>query len=341
MLVTDLTDLAILTGAVREIDPPVDYTLNGLLPDDTIADVEYSTRKSTVTRGEAEFRAYDAETPIGRRRATVTTGRQLLPPLGTKFLIGEFERIMLQRAQGMNTQALENGIYDDARSGVVGIRRRMERARAQVLYTGKFSLVDENDLTLEADFQVDPDNLDVEPATPLSDPDLDLYGFFEALIEQYRDSNIGGQAPGRFTTSRRAVNAMRANKQVIRSIFGPLATEGNVTVAQLSQALVDNDFPTLAQYNTRVDGEYLIPTDRLIITPTDPRDLGRTVWGITAESLELVGSNAVDMTLADAPGIVAVTLKEGDPVRIWTKSAAVGMPAIDDPTLLMTAKLFG
>lgn len=340
MLVTDLTDLAVLTGAAREIDPPTDYTLDTLLPDDTIADVEYSQRKSTITRGEAEFRAYDAETPIGSRRATVTTGRQLLPPLGQKLVIGELERIMLQRAQGANTQALIDGIYDDTRSNIVSIRKRMERARAQVLYTGKFTLTDENHLTLEADFGVDPANLDIAPATPFSDPDLDLYGFFEQLIETYVDSNEAGQAPGAMTVSRRIVNAMRANKQVIRSVFGPLATEGNVTVAQLGEALTANDFPTLRQYNTKVGGNRLIPDDKLILTPSDPRDLGRTVWGITAESLELVGSNAVDFTLADAPGIVAVTLKEGDPVRVWSKAAAVGMPVLDDPTLLVTADVF-
>jgi len=339
MLVTDITDLAELTGAAREIDNPDDYTLNQLLPDDTIEDIEFVSRRSEITRGVAEFRSWDAETPIGRRQATTTTARVKLPPLGQKLVIGEYERILLQRAQGAQNGALVRQVYDDTRSNVQAIRSRMERARAQVLTTGKFTLVDENNLALEANFDVPAGRLNVTPALPWTDVNSDLFGFLEQLMTTYADGNARGQLPGRFTTSRRMVNLARANKQVVRSIYGPLATEGRITPDQVNQVLADQGIPPLVINDTKIQGVRLIPDNLVLATPSNPADLGRTVFGITVEALELVGSNAVDFTLADAPGVIAVTLKDGDPARIWTKANATAMPALDDPTLLMTAKV--
>lgn len=337
MLVTDILDLAELTGAAREIEDPEGYTLTQLLPNDTIDDIEYVGRQSEITRGVAEFRSWDAETPIGRRQATTTTRRVKLPPLGQKLVIGEYERILLQRAQGAQNGALVRQVYTDTRSNVQAIRSRMERARGQVLTTGKFTLVDENNLALEADFGVDPARLNVAPALPWSDPNSDLFGFLEQLMTTYADGNAAGQLPGRFTTSRRVMNLARANKQVIRAIYGSQATEGRVTPEQLNGALDDQGLPRFFVYNTKIEGQNVIPDDLIIATPSNAEALGRSVYGITVEALELVGSNAVDFTLADAPGVTAVTLKDGDPARIWSKANATAMPALDDPTLLMTA----
>lgn len=333
-LVTDITDLAILTGAAREIEDPAGYTLSDLLPNDTIPDIEFETKTSSITRGVATYRSWDAETPIGRRQATTTTGRVKLPPLGQKLVIGEYERIMLQRAQGATNGSLVRQTYDDTRSNVQAIRARMEIARGQVLSTGKFTLAGENNLVLEADFGVPSDHMNVAPATVWSDPTSDFFGFLEQVSAKYADDN-DGQLPGSFTTSRRVVNLARLNRQVIRAIYGPAATEGRVTPQQVNEVLGDQGLPGFRIYDTKIGGQRVIADDKVILTPTDAAALGRSVFGITAEALELVGSNAVDFTLADAPGITAVTLKDGDPVRIWSKASATAMPALDDPNLLM------
>jgi hypothetical protein len=44
--------------------------------------------------------------------------------------------------------------------------------------------------------------------------------------------------------------------------------------------------------------------------------------------------------LQDAPGIVAVVMKEGDPVQVWTKSAAAFVPVINQPQKLFIASVF-
>lgn len=338
-LVTDIVDLGALTVAAREIENPAGYVLEEFLPVKEIADIEYLVQRGTITRGVASYRAFDAETPIGRRRATATKVRQELLPLGQKLLIGEYERLLLQRAQGAQNGSLVTSVYDDTRSNVLSIRARVQRAIGQVLSTGTFVLEDENGLFDVADFAVPDTHLGIAPADLFSDPTADLFGFFESLAELMQTDSDDGQVPGQYITSRRVMNAIRANQQIVRAQWGPLATEGQVTPAQVNEKLVDQGLPTIRVVETKVGGVRVIPDHVLIAIPSNPADLGRTVYGITAEALELVGSNAVDFTLKDAPGITAVTMKQGDPVGIWSKAAATCLPVLERPELLLVANV--
>lgn len=336
-LVTDIVDLAELTGAAREIEDPDTYVLDAALPADEIEDVEYALRTGTITRGVAKYRSYDAETPIGKRAASSTVTRGMLPPLGQKLVIGEFERVMLQRAQGAQNGGLVRSIYDDTRSNVLAVRARLEKARGQVLSTGKFTLTDENGLTLEADFGVPADHMNVAPAgVAWSDPAADFFGDLETWVQKYADDNDGA-LPGAAWTSRRVLNYARANKQVIRAQYGSTATEGRISPAQLNDILAEQGFPAFRAVETKVGGVRVMADDKLVLTPADARELGRTIFGITADALELVNSNAVDFALRDAPGITAVTLKSGDPARIWSKGVAAAMPVLDDPNKVFVA----
>src|SRR5690242_20534595 len=136
MLIFDLVDPVELTGAARATfrENPDDtlFTLDSLLPNVEVQDVEYRVAAASVTHGEAAFRAFDTPTPIGKRQATLTTTVGLFPPLGQKLVVGEYERIMLARAQGSQVDSLVRQSYTDTHSNVVAIRTRMERARAQV-----------------------------------------------------------------------------------------------------------------------------------------------------------------------------------------------------------------
>ncbi len=340
-LILDLLDVPELTAAARLIEPPANFAaVQALLPTREIDDIEVSTSTSTVTRGVASYRAWDAETPIGRRRATITKGKQPLLPMGQKLPVGELESIMLQRARGAQEHGgLVRQIYSDTEANVYAIRARVIRAVGQALSTGTVVLEDENGLNDVVVYAVPESHLDITPDDLFSDPDADIWSFFQTLFELYETDADDGQLPGQFTTSRRVVNALRSNKQVIRAIWGPLATEGAITQAQLNQAFTDQGFPTLQIDDTKVQGQRIIPDDVIVMTPSNPRDLGSTVYGITAEGLELTNSNAVDFFYKDAPGIVAVTLKGGDPVSVWSKGTAVVLPTFDRPELLMTARV--
>jgi hypothetical protein len=342
MLIFDLVDPVELTGAARatyrEVPDESQFTLNQLLPDVEVQDVEYRVAAASVTHGEAAFRAFDTPTPIGRRQATLTTTVGLFPPVGQKLVVGEFERVMLQRAQGSTVDTLVRQSYLDTHSNVIAIRTRMERARAQVLTTGKFTLTDENGLTLTADFGVAADHLNVAPAGALwTDVNADLFGDLEAWFTKYQDDDEFGELPGAITTSRRVVNLARKNKQIVRAVFGPLATEGHVTQEQLRTVLIDEGFPPFRTYETKVGGQRLIADDKVILSPSDPASLGETQFGITADALELVNSNVVEFALHDAPGITAVQLKNGDPAQIYNKATAGAIPVLTRPNRLFVA----
>jgi hypothetical protein len=341
MLIFDVVDPVELTGAARakfiEVPDQNLFTLDELLPNVEVQDVEYRVANATITHGEAKYRGFDTPTPIGKRQATLTTQVGMFPPVGQKLIVGEYERIQLQRAQGMSNDRLVAQSYKDTASNVIAIRTRLERARAQVLTTGKFTLTDENGLTLVADFDVPADHLNVAPATVWTDPDADLWGDLEAWFSKYQDDDDEGQVPGQITTSRRVMNLMRANKQVVRAIFGPLATEGHVTPAQLNDILDAEGFPRIKLYDTKIGGQRLIADDKVILTPSDARTLGETQFGITTDALELVNSNAVEFAIHDAPGVTAVQMKNDDPAQIYNKATAAALPVLSKPNRLFVA----
>jgi len=342
-LITDVVDPAVLTGAAREIPDPATYTLADLLPNVEVDDDEYTITAATVTRGGvASYRAFDTPTPIGRRAASMVVSRGQYPMLGNKLPIGEYERLRVRRAQGASIEnQLVRQVYDDTRTNVLAIRARLERARGQVLSTGRLTLVRavDNGLDLTVDYQVPASQLNVAPVGVLwPNPAADFFGDLERWITAYSLGNDKGELPGRITTSRRMMNLARANSQVIRAIYGPSATEGRITPDQVNQVLADQGFPALSTNDVMIGGVRVIPDNKVILTPSNAEDLGRTEFGITVDALDLVENQNVDFKIADAPGITAVMWKEEiDPPTTSSKATAGSLPVLRDSRLLFVA----
>lgn len=339
-IISDYVDPAALTAFVREVPQPQNQILNTFLPDRVLPDIEAAIDSVTRVNRAAQFRTYDAETPIGQRDG-LTRKTVELPPIGQKTVLGEYERLQLERLRtgGQANSNLIDAIYNDAAINTRAVRARMELARGDVLTDGVFSLADENGLTLEADWGVPASNI-VAPgtlwsatatATPLAD--------IRSWADTYTDLN--GEPPAVAVTSRSVVSNLLLNAE-IRELTATLAGTPNiVTRQQLNTILQAHGLPTIVEYDTQVnvDGTdtKVIPTDRFVMLPADPTTLGYTAWGITAEALELAGVSNPTLAFTDAPGLVGVVLKEGDPVRTWTKVTGVGMPVIVDPNRLMVA----
>lgn len=339
MFVYDLVDPADLTSYAREVPFPSNYDLNTILPDQEIQDVEYEIETTTRTNTTARFRAYDAETPIGKRPIAQQTVRGMLPPIGQKLQLGELQRILLERARGANTNRLIDQAYSDTATNVRAIRARMELARGDVLTDGKFTLTGENGLTLEVDFGVPAGNIvapgtlwsNLASSTPLSDELV--------WVQDYLDLN--GEAPGRRRTSTRVLNYLVRNAEYRAAYFQGASSQPTLTPVQLNQIRSDFNLPPIEVSDTKVDVDgtttRVIPDDRFLMLPANASDLGNTKWGITAEGLELVNEQNPRIELKDAPGIVALTLKTFDAVSVWSKATAVGMPVLANPSLLKTA----
>jgi hypothetical protein len=329
-----------LTGFVRELPTPANYTLDQFLPNQNIGDIEAAFDRLTRTNRAATFRAWDAETPIGKRD-TFERRKIALPPIGQKMVVGEYESIQLERVRsgGDGRNRLVEAIYDDAETNTNAIYARMELARGDVLTDGKFTLTGENGLTIEADYGVDGSHL-VSAGTVWSDhtnsdPIADLRTWADVYVDD------AGVDPAYLITSRTVVGHVLRNVKVRAYAASLAGTPEIITPQQLNQVLAAHDLPQFVIYKTQIDVDGVatrpIPVDRVVMVPQDARSLGFTAWGVTAEALELAGGQNPGITFQEAPGLVGVVMKEGDPVRVWTKVGAVGMPIITDPRRLMVA----
>lgn len=343
MIVDEYIEPAVLTGFVREVPYPYQLILNQFLPDRNIGDIEAAFDQVTRTNRAAQFRAWDTETPIGQRDS-FQRSKVKLPPLGQKTPIGEYERLTLERIRtgGDNRGGYVQAIYDDAELNTRAVYNRMELARGDVLADGKFTLTGENGLTIEADFGL-PVGHSVTAGTLWSDaanaaPLQEL----KAWTEFYLDAN--GERPGTILTSTQVVNNLLLAGE-IRDLFyrGDAVTGGPnlLTMAQLNTVLSAYGMPEIVTYDTKIEVEgvntRVLPQDKVIMLPADRASLGFTAWGITAEALELAGGQNPALAFQDLPGLVGVVLREGDPVRVWTKVGAVGMPMLSNPRKLFVA----
>lgn len=339
MILNDLVPGGALTAFTRQVPSPVNFVLNQFLPDKQVNDIEATIDSVTQRNRAASFRSYDAETVIGQRDA-FSRRKVSLPPLGQKTVIGELERLQLERIRngGGATAAIADQVYDDAEVNARAVLARMELARGDVLTDGKFTL-GENGLVLEADYGVPTDNIvaagvkwsDKATATPLAD--------LSAWAEQYAKQN--GEYPGYIIMSR-STRAQMAQTEEVRNLAASLlGAPSVVTPMQLNQVLEAHELPAVTLYDTQIDvggvGTRVIPADTVVFGPADRASLGETIWGVTAEALELAGLSNPELTYQQLPGLVGVVMKTFDPVSTWTKVGAVGMPVIYDPRKLLVA----
>lgn len=340
----DLIEPGVLTGFVRELPVPANYVLNRFLPDNNIRDIEAAFQTAFTRNRAAMFRTFDAETPIGQRD-DFQRSRVALPPLGQKTLVGEEERLRLEmlRSGGDNTDSLIQALYNDAKINTEAVFARMELARGQVLTTGKFTFSGENGLKgIEADFGVPSSHLPTAAVAWTDHTNADPLDELRSWSDLYTDD--AGEGPAYALTSRQAIGHLLRN-EAVRSRFATLGgTPSVITRSQLAAVLDSEDLPQLVQYDSQVyvgnTATRIIPANKMILLPADPASLGNTYWGVTAEALELVGLGNPQLTFAQAPGLVGMVTKEGDPVRTWTKVTAIGMPVIANNLKLLTATLW-
>jgi len=339
VIIDDYVTPAELTGYVREVPLPTGQILNRFLPDQRVNDIEAAWDEATRTNRAAKFRAYNAPTPVGRRDS-FTRSRVTLPPLGQKTVIGEWERLQLERIRtgGTADNGVIDAIYNDVEINASAVHNRMELARGDVLVDGKFTLAGENGLTIEADFGVPAGHLvtaavvwsNYATGTPLSDE--------RAWRQTYIDAN--GQPPGYVLMPSATIGHLLLSEQYRE--LAPMVVGGSpsiLTEESLNAIRRAHRLPEIIEYDHRVEVDGVnvrtIPADRVIYLPQNPRDLGYTAWGITAEALELAGLDNPGLVYEEMPGLVGVVMKEGDPLRTWTKVGAVGMPILERPRLLM------
>jgi hypothetical protein len=340
LLNTDYILPAELTGYVRGAlgDLPVNqFQLARWLPNNTIDDLEYRfTRGGEGLVQAATFRSYDAESPVGSRPGlTRVTGE--LPPISRKIRLGEYDRLRQRRADA----AIRTSIMSDAVRMTRAVAARIELARGEALYSGKIMLA-ENGITATVDFGRAAGHTvtaatawtDTAASTPITN--------LTTWRQTYIDSN--GEPPGAIVTSQRIVSLLMRNAEIKALAYPSGASTTLVTLAVINTILESFGLPPIyindEQVRVGATATRVIPDDRMLFLPApgDPEDpettqLGATLWGTTAESLE----PEYGIETGEEPGIVAGAYTTANPVAVWTNAAAISLPVLANPDLSFCA----
>lgn len=323
----ELTDFARL-GA-EDFDAQV-QSLSRYLPNRETGDIKYSYSKGVdALVDETVYRAFGAESPIGRRPGTGRVTGELLP-LSRKVPLGEYEN--LRRRNAPQNEVVDE-IFRDADRLARGIAARVERARGQLLQTGKVT-IDENRVDQEYNAGRDAGHTiaSVSPlwsshstATPLSN----IIAWNE-LIRQKT-----GVTANRLLVSPVVMGHLQQCDEV----------RGALMALTLAPARVRREAVNEAFQGEGVTVELYEPPAGMLTSPIDPnwvvllRDnipLGGTFWGLTLEATE----SSDFYPQGPGPGIVAGAWKEGlDPITIWTKAVGIALPVMGAPDLTLSAKV--
>lgn len=332
MRIWDQINPAELTGYVRAALADREenqFTLGRWLPNTPIDDIEYRfTRGGAGLVEAATFRAWDTEAPIGSRPGAVrVTGE--LPPISRKIRLSEYDRL---RQRNAPTDDIRGYIERDAVRMMQAIAARLELARGEALWKAQLQIA-ENGVVATVDFgragghTVAPGTLwsTVATATPLTD--------LLAWMDTYRTTN--GVNPGAILTSSTNVGYLLRNAEIRNMLSRGLTAPPRVSRAELDALFGDYEIPPIVTYDAQVSvngvATRVIPVDKLVLLPTADEPLGATLYGTTAEQLELPVLQSLE------PGIVATAMTTDDPVSKWTKGAGIGIPILGNPDLTLTA----
>lgn len=275
----------------------------------------------------AEYRAYDAETPIGGRGEGGRRVTLELPPLGQKRRVSEYEQ--LRHLGDSGEAAMRNAIGRAAVQRGQAVADRIELERGRVLVSGK-AAINENGFVVDSDFGRD-EELTVTAGTKWgeasADPVQDILDWQEAYVDK------NGESPAYILASTKAIAALAK----FDGFLPKDSVRRRAKFDEINALLESEGLPTLVRYDrrVRVDGQNsrVIPEETLLFLPSADAGLGKTFWGTTLESLD----PAYGLQLEERPGIVAGAYKTNDPIAAWVKAAAIGMPVLANANLAMAA----
>ena len=337
--VYDLIDLGALIARIRQETFP-DLVLGRWLPNVPVdrTTFRYWTNDRSQ-RPSAKFMSFDSETPIGGRKGgTLREGS--LPKFGEKIPFTESDTLLADALNQVSPGAAAN-LFADAIAVTRSALQRLELAKGEVLSTGHLA-INENDFIVDVDFGVPASHMDVAPATlwsvanaatatPLTD------------LTTWRDTYVAdtGQQPGAIVTSQRVVSSVVQNTNEVVSAIN--TNRNRVTLEELNTLLESEGLPRITTYDAQYKNAAGVLTraiadDRVLFLPDTSSGFGETQLGRTVESQILAGRPEVDLTEAGGlPGLVILTMTEDDPPTVWTKSAGIGMPVVEDPSLIFSA----
>lgn len=339
-LVLDLVDPQEMLGYVRGIQIEEDrnrFVLSAFLPNAQVDEIEWRITTADLVQPDAAMvRAWDTEAPIGKRQGLRRMSGEL-PPISQKMRLGEEERLRRRALERGDNTGITDAIYNDTENLTRAVLSRVEMLRGEVLTTGK-CIFNENGVQATVDYGRKASH-NVQAAVKWDTATPTILADMRSWVQTYIDTN--GVAPAYALTSTQVISSLLTRQEFRDLVNQGVGAPGIVTLSTIQSILQAFGLPPLVPYDTqvRVGGALtkVINPKLLTLMPPQGEPLGKTIWGTTAESLQLAEVNAI--ATADAPGLVQTVHKMDDPVSTWTKVAGIVLPVVPNPDLTFTAQV--
>lgn len=325
----DPVELSLVARASQaEFDAAV-TSLSRFLPNQTVNDIRYTySRGVDALVDEASFRAFDAESGIGRRPGSAKVSGELLP-ISRKVPLSEYDQLRIRNAP--NDEVVD-GVFADAARLARGIAARFERARGELLTTGSVALAENGLVTTYASGRHASLTVGAlgtlwsnhAAATPI------------ANVQAWQDlQDAQGAAVGNvLSISRAAMIHLQQCDDVKNALYSSSLAPDRITPGQVADAFA-------AFAGVRIEVRDSVPgmstqpvASNIALLVSDQVTLGATLLGTPLEALEPEYS-----ALAPQPGVVAGAWKEKDPIAVWTHAVAIGLPILSTPDSTLSAQV--
>lgn len=277
----------------------------------------------------ASVHAFDTESEIASREGFDVV-EEKIALIKRKIRMNEETIIQISRPRDTQEQQYAvNKVYNDVDAMVMAVKARVEAMRMEALSTGKIA-VNENGAVVSVDYGVPAEHQETLSGTSVwtdaaSNPLDDIYDMVDKIV------GSTGTTPTRALTSRSVLNALLRHTSIRKAIHG-VNSDKIITVTDLNTLLKSMELPAIATYDARArvqnrNGKYTtkryLPEDKFVVFPDGM--LGETIYGLTAEEIELANEPSVDMNVIG--NIISMIYKTHDPVARWTKAVATALPS--------------
>lgn len=289
----------------------------------------------------ASVHAFDTEAEIASRDGFDVV-EEKIALIKRKIRMNEETIIQLSRPRdNREKQYAMDKVFNDVDNMVIAVKARVEAMRMEALSTGKIA-VNENGVAVSVDYGVPDGHKEILSGTsmwtdPESKPLDDIYSFVDTIVGDT------GTTPTRALTSRSVLNALLQHASIRKAIHG-VNSDRVITVTDLNTLLKAMELPVIATYDQKVrvqkaDGAYstnrYFPEDKFVVFPDGI--LGETIFGLTAEEIELANDPIIDMNTVG--NIISMIYSTTDPVARWTKAVATALPSFPVADEIFIAKV--
>lgn len=271
----------------------------------------------------ASIHGFDTEAEIDQREGTSYDLAELAL-IKRKRKLSEKEIIHLEqpRNDAEEREAIQK-IYNDVDSLQNSVLTRIEAMRGEALTSGKL-VINENGYKATINYGV-PNAHKKELIWSSGDPDI-LMNMDECVNKIVDDT---GFTPTRVLTSKKILNIMLRDERIRKAVFG-VNSNKLLSRKELNAFLQTLDLPRVAIYDAKfrilnADGKYTtrryFAEEAFVFMPEGR--MGETLFGLTAEELELRKKPDVDIT--EIGNVIIEHYATNDPVAKWIKAVATSL----------------